>query len=66
MNSWNDPRAGELNRLQLALATFALQLDAFELQTDEVLRSMGRSGDDGHVRKSGKREFGEGGKIARQ
>ena len=41
MNSWNDPRAGEVSRLQLALATFALQLDAFELQTNEVLRSIG-------------------------
>ena len=61
MNSWNDPRAGELNRLQLALATFALQLDAFELQTDEVLREIGHSRDDGDGR-----EVGEGRKIARQ
>ena len=45
MNSWNDPRARELKRLQLALATFALQLDAFELRTDSVLRAIGRSGD---------------------
>lgn len=65
MKSWNDPRAGELNRLQLALATFALQLDAFELQTDEVLRAIGRSRDDGYGDGYG-REFGEGGKIARQ
>lgn len=61
MNSWNDPRAGELKRLQLALATFALQLDAFELQADDVLRSIGRPSDDGYGR-----EFAEGGKIARQ
>ena len=61
MNSWNDPRAVELNRLQLALATFALQLNAFELQTDEVLRVIGRSKDDGYGC-----EFGEGGQIARQ
>jgi hypothetical protein len=47
MNSWNDPRARELKRLQLALTTFALQLDAFELRTDSVLRSIGRSGDSG-------------------
>ena len=61
MNSWNDPRAGELSRLQLALATFALQLDAFELQADDALRSIGHLSDD----RSG-REFGEGGKLARQ
>ena len=61
MNSWNDPRAGEVNRLQLALATFALQLDAFELRTEEVLRAIARAKGDGHGR-----EFGEGGKIARQ
>lgn len=60
MNSWNDPRTGELSRLQLALATFALQLDAFELQTDVMLRTIGHSRDDGFDR-----EFGEGGKIAR-
>jgi hypothetical protein len=28
----NDQRADELNNLRLALATFALQLDAFELR----------------------------------
>ncbi|WP_298259349.1 hypothetical protein [Bradyrhizobium sp.] len=61
MNSWNDPRARELNRLQLALATFALQLDAFELQTVGLLRSISRSRDEGYGR-----ELGEGGKIARQ
>ena len=61
MNSWNDPRAGELSRLQLALATFALQLDAFELQADDALRSIGHPVDDGYDR-----EFREGGEIARQ
>lgn len=61
MNSWNDPRARELNRLQLALTTFALQLDAFELQTVGLLRSIGRATDEGCGR-----ELGEGGKIARQ
>ena len=61
MNSWNDPRAGELSRLQLALATFALQLDAFELQAGDVLRSIGHPLDDGYSH-----EFAEGGKIARQ
>jgi hypothetical protein len=65
MNSWNDPRARELRRLQLAIATFALQLDAFELRTDSVLRSIGRSGDD-EPAVSLAPQFGEGGKIAGQ
>ena len=65
MNSWNDPRARELKRLQLALATFALQLDAFELRTDSVLRAFGRPRDDGPVVSFGSR-FAEGGEIARQ
>jgi hypothetical protein len=30
MHDRDDPRAEELNNLRLALATFALQLDAFE------------------------------------
>jgi hypothetical protein len=30
MHDRDDPRANELNNLRLALATFALQLDAFE------------------------------------
>jgi len=65
MDSWNDPRARELKRLQLALTTFALQLDAFELRTDSVLRSIGRSVDDGPAPNIAP-QFGEGGKIARQ
>ncbi len=63
MNSWNDPRARERTRLQLALTTFALQLDAFELQTDSVLRSIGRSADDGSIPNLAPR-FGDGGKNA--
>ena len=35
MNYPDDARAKELHNLRLALATFALQLDAFELQTRE-------------------------------
>jgi hypothetical protein len=31
----DDARAEELNNLRLALATFALQLDAFEMRTRE-------------------------------
>ena len=46
MSTPNDPRAKELNQLKLALATFALQLDKFELQTHGVLLSMGQPGDD--------------------
>jgi len=32
----DDARAEELNNLRLALATFALQLDAFEMRTSGV------------------------------
>jgi hypothetical protein len=37
----DDARADELNNLRLALATFALQLDAFELRTREGLLRAG-------------------------
>jgi hypothetical protein len=37
----DDPRAEELNKLRLALATFALQLDAFEMRTSGVALRMG-------------------------
>ena len=65
MNSWNDPRARELKRLQLALTTFALQLDAFELRTDSVLRSIGRSADDGSIPNLAP-QLGKGGENASQ
>lgn len=65
MNSWNDPRARELKRLQLALTTFALQLDAFELRTDSVLRSIGHSGDEGPIPNLAPR-LGKGGENANQ
>jgi hypothetical protein len=65
MNSWNDPRARELKQLQLALTTFALQLDAFELRADSVLRSIGRSADDRPAPNLAP-QLREGGKIASQ
>ena len=34
MDHRDDPRAEELNNLRLALVTFALQLDAFEMRTN--------------------------------
>ena len=40
-NRRDDARADELNNLRLALATFALQLDAFELRTREGLLTAG-------------------------
>jgi hypothetical protein len=46
MSSSNDLRARELNRLKLALATFALQLDAFEERTHGLLRTIGPLSDD--------------------
>jgi hypothetical protein len=57
MSSSNDPRVRELTRLKLALATFALQLDTFEVRAHGVLSSIGQSADDalGHeVRKGDK------------
>jgi hypothetical protein len=47
MSSSNDPRARELTRLKLALATFARQLDAFEQRAHGLLRSIGQPEDDG-------------------
>jgi hypothetical protein len=46
MSTSNDLRVRELNRLKLALATFALRLNAFEERTHGVLRSIDRSRDD--------------------
>jgi hypothetical protein len=55
-----DPRSDELNNLKLALATFALHLDAFEARVEGSVRTKyeadrssharRRSGDDNHVR----------------
>jgi hypothetical protein len=38
----NERRVEELKQLKVALATFALQLDAFEMRTHEVLLAAGR------------------------
>jgi hypothetical protein len=37
MGHERDARAEELNNLRLALATFALQLDAFEMRASDAL-----------------------------
>jgi hypothetical protein len=42
-NRRHDARAEERNNLRLALATFALQLDAFEMRAGEALRTGVRS-----------------------
>jgi hypothetical protein len=39
----DDARARELTNLKLALATFALQLDAFELRTRAVRHAAGKA-----------------------
>jgi hypothetical protein len=44
MNPSSDPRTEELGHLKLALATFALRLDAFEMRTHEVLLIVGKPG----------------------
>lgn len=56
MSSSIDPRVGELTRLKLALATFALQLDMFEVRAHGVLSSIGPSADEAldHPRKGEK------------
>lgn len=61
MSSSIDPRVRELTRLKLALATFALQLDSFEVRARGVLSSIGPSADDAPGQ-----EPHEGGKIASQ
>lgn len=44
MKYGEDERAEELGHLKLALATFALQLDAFEVRTHDVLLAIGKRG----------------------
>jgi hypothetical protein len=39
----DDARARELSNLKLALATFALQLDAFELRTKATRQAAGKA-----------------------
>jgi len=43
-NCGDDARAEERDHLKLALATFALQLDAFEMRTHGWLLTVARSG----------------------
>ena len=43
-NRRHDARAEERNNLRLALATFALQLDAFEMRTGELLNASVKPG----------------------
>lgn len=43
-NHGDDARAEELEQLKLALATFALQLDAFEMRAHGLLLAAGKSG----------------------
>jgi hypothetical protein len=45
MSKPDDPRTRELGHLKVALATFALHLDVFEMQAQEVMLSIGRQGD---------------------
>lgn len=44
MRRADDTRAEELARLKVALATFALHLDAFEVRTHEVLLTVAKPG----------------------
>ena len=44
LNYGDDARAEELDHLKLALATFALQLDAFEMRTHRLLLTVGKPG----------------------
>ena len=41
MDHRDDARIEELNNLRLALATFALHLDAFEMQVSEATLNLG-------------------------
>ena len=43
-NHGDDARAEELEHLKLALATFAVQLDAFEMRTHGLLLAVGEPG----------------------
>ncbi|MGB9118966.1 hypothetical protein [Bradyrhizobium sp.] len=64
MDHGADPRVEELGHLKLALATFALQLDAFEMRAHEVLLTVARPDDSallpGSGRSSGKDSAAEG------
>jgi hypothetical protein len=45
MSAAGDARAQERDQLKLALATFALQLDAFEMRTRDVVQTASQSPD---------------------
>jgi hypothetical protein len=57
-----DPRLKELTRLKLALATFALQLDVFEVRARGALCSIGQSGEDAR-RHEPRKADNKGGKV---
>ena len=45
MSSAGDARAQEREQLKFALVTFALQLDAFEVQARQALQPIGKAAD---------------------
>jgi hypothetical protein len=49
-----DVRAEELHRLKMALAVFALQLDAFEVRARGLLLRAGKSDPSAPLRESGR------------
>ena len=60
MGYGEDARAVELHNLRLALATFALQLDAFEMRANGALQAAGREPSIA-VRRSNRLRESEGG-----
>ncbi len=61
MGQGEDARAKELHNLRLALATFALQLDAFEMRAKGALLAAGREASTAVLRPNRLRDS-EGGK----
>ena len=61
MSYRKDERAEELDNLRLALATFALQLDAFEIRASDALLAARREASVAIPRLGGSRDA-EGGK----
>jgi hypothetical protein len=61
MDHGEDARARELSNLRLALATFALQLDAFEMRTgDAVLAALASAKSQGKSQGKGQGNHGRG------
>jgi hypothetical protein len=54
MRQDEDARAAELDLLKLALATFALQLDVFEMRAHEVLLTVGKPDNPGLLPETGR------------